>query len=187
MKPLAAALIVSGFACLGPVSAPAAEWPTRPVRIIAPATPGGAADTFGRILRDHFPDILGGRFFVENRAGAGGLIGAQATANAAGRLHLRDLERRLSRDRPGDEPQSGVSSAADFTHIAYIGGPPNVFVVNPASACGRCRSCGACARRPADRLRVPRRRDARPSHRRGLAQRAGIKLQQFPPGAARRR
>src|SRR5690348_3082052 len=62
--------------------ASAADWPARPVRIIAPATPGGAADTFGRMLADHLPDILGGKFFVENRAGAGGLIGAQAAANA---------------------------------------------------------------------------------------------------------
>ena len=44
--------------------ASAAEWPTRPVRIIAPATPGGAAYTFGRIVTDHLPDIRGGRFFV---------------------------------------------------------------------------------------------------------------------------
>jgi tripartite-type tricarboxylate transporter receptor subunit TctC len=72
---------LSVIAALG--SAAAADWPARPVRIIAPATPGGAADTFGRMLADHLPDILGGRFFVENRAGAGGLIGTAATAQAA--------------------------------------------------------------------------------------------------------
>jgi tripartite-type tricarboxylate transporter receptor subunit TctC len=75
---VAVALTVGSLGSL----ASAAEWLTRPVRIIAPATPGGAADTFGRLLADHLPDVLGGRFFVENRAGAGGLIGAQATANA---------------------------------------------------------------------------------------------------------
>jgi tripartite-type tricarboxylate transporter receptor subunit TctC len=110
----------------------AAEWPTRPVRIIAPATPGGAADTFGRILTDHLPDILGGRFFVENRAGAGGLIGAQATANAEpdGYTYVTSSVA-YHAIAPAMSPNPGFHPLRDFTHIAYIGGPPNVFVVNP--------------------------------------------------------
>ena len=125
---VAAALTVGPFGSL----ANAAEWPTRPVRIIAPATPGGAADTFGRILTDHLPDILGGRFFVENRAGAGGLIGAQATANAEpdGYTYVTSSVA-YHAIAPAMSPNPGFHPLRDFTHIAYIGGPPNVFVVNP--------------------------------------------------------
>src|SRR3981189_1972098 len=60
----------------------AADWPTRPVRIVAPSTPGGAADLFGRLMADHLGEILKERFYVDNRAGGGGLIGAQITARA---------------------------------------------------------------------------------------------------------
>src|SRR5258707_10566944 len=72
---------VLGMICLGAAPA-AAEWPSRPVRIIAPSSPGGAADTFARLLADHLAEIFKERFYVENRAGAGGLIGSQAAARA---------------------------------------------------------------------------------------------------------
>src|SRR5690349_24629743 len=61
----------------------ARDWPTRPIRIIAPSTPGGAADMFARLLCDYFSETFRERCFVENRAGAGGLIGTAATAQAA--------------------------------------------------------------------------------------------------------
>jgi tripartite-type tricarboxylate transporter receptor subunit TctC len=110
----------------------AADWPTRPVRIVAPATPGGAADTFARTLADNLPDILGGRFFVENRAGAGGLIGAQVTAAAEPDGHtLMTSSVAYHAIAPAVSPNPGFHPLRDFTHIVYIGGPPNVFVVNP--------------------------------------------------------
>src|SRR5215469_9868440 len=74
---VAAALVV-GFV----TAAQALDWPTRPVRIVAPSTPGGAADLFGRLLADKLGEILGERFYVDNRPGGGGLIGAQVTAHA---------------------------------------------------------------------------------------------------------
>src|SRR5262245_65712592 len=80
MKRLAMAL---ALICCRPVPALAADWPARPVRIIAPSTPGGAADMFARLLCDHFSETFRERCFVENRAGAGGLIGTAATAQAA--------------------------------------------------------------------------------------------------------
>ena len=128
-RSLAIALLA---AALLPVPAPAADWPSRPVRIVAPATPGGAADTFARILTDNLPDIVGGRFFVENRAGAGGLIGAQVTAAAEpdGATFMTSSVA-YQAIAPAVSPNPGFHPLRDFTHIAYIGGPPNVFVVNP--------------------------------------------------------
>jgi tripartite-type tricarboxylate transporter receptor subunit TctC len=110
----------------------AADWPTRPVRIIAPATPGGAADTFARILADHLPEMVGGRFFVDNRAGAGGLIGAQAAATAEpdGYTFVTSSVA-YHAIAPAVSANPGFHPLRDFTHVAYIGGPPNVFVVNP--------------------------------------------------------
>src|SRR4026208_1445132 len=78
---LAAALVLAvASSSIGPASA--ADWPTRPLRIIAPSTPGGAADMFGRLGSDHFRGGVHEPRFVESRAGAGGLIGMAAAAQA---------------------------------------------------------------------------------------------------------
>jgi tripartite-type tricarboxylate transporter receptor subunit TctC len=132
--PVVALAIVAALLAPLAVSPPAeaADWPSRPVRIVAPATPGGAADTFGRILADNLPDILGGRFFVENRAGAGGLIGAQVTAAAEPDGHtFMTSSIAYHAIAPAVSANPGFHPLRDFTHVAYIGGPPNVFVVNP--------------------------------------------------------
>src|SRR3982074_2802202 len=77
MKMRFAVALAFPIVCLG--SAAAADWPTRPIRIIAPSTPGGAADMFGRLLCEHFGETFHERCFVENRAGAGGLLRTAAT------------------------------------------------------------------------------------------------------------
>ena len=132
MKRLAVALML-GAVCIQPVAARAADWPTRPIRIIAPSTPGGAADMFARLLCEHFSETLHERCFVENRAGAGGLIGTAATAQAAPDGYtLTTSSTAYHVIAPVVSPNPGFDPIKDFTHIAYIGGPPNVFVVNPA-------------------------------------------------------
>ena len=113
--------------------AAAADWPTRPVRIIAPSTAGGAADMFARLLCDHFSETFRERCYVENRAGAGGLLGTAATAQAAADGYtLTTSSTAYHVIAPVVSPNPGFDPIKDFTHIAYIGGPPNVFVVNPA-------------------------------------------------------
>jgi tripartite-type tricarboxylate transporter receptor subunit TctC len=132
MKRLAVALML-GAVCIQPVAAHAADWPTRPIRIIAPSTPGGAADMFARLLCEQFSETLHERCFVENRAGAGGLIGTAATAQAAPDGYtLTTSSTAYHVIAPVVNPNPGFDPLKDFTHIAYVGGPPNVFVVNPA-------------------------------------------------------
>jgi tripartite-type tricarboxylate transporter receptor subunit TctC len=58
-------------------------WPTRTVRIISPFAPGGGSDTVARFLAAKLPEQMGSAFVVENRAGSGGLIGADVVAKAA--------------------------------------------------------------------------------------------------------
>jgi tripartite-type tricarboxylate transporter receptor subunit TctC len=133
---------------LGADAAPAADWPNRPVRIIAPATPGGAADTFGRILVEYLPELLGGRYFVENRPGAGGLIAAQITAAAEADGHtLMTSSVAYHAIAPAMSANPGFHPLRDFTHIAYIGGPPNVFVVNPGLGVRTLKDLIALAKR----------------------------------------
>jgi tripartite-type tricarboxylate transporter receptor subunit TctC len=125
---LLAAFLVAALAS----AAHAADWPTRPVRIVAPSTPGGAADLFGRLMADKLTQLLHQRFYVDNRAGGGGLIGAQIVAHAepdgytfvTSSVAYHAIEPAASLN-PGFDPMR------DATHVAYIGGPPNVFVVSP--------------------------------------------------------
>lgn len=61
----------------------AQEYPNRPVRLIVPFAAGGPADAFGRAVAQHLQEALRGNFIVENRPGAGSLIGTDAVAKAA--------------------------------------------------------------------------------------------------------
>src|SRR5438552_3231329 len=58
-------------------------WPTKPVRMIVPFTPGAASDVLGRILAERLSEIYGQQFVIDNRPGAGGLIGSELLKNAA--------------------------------------------------------------------------------------------------------
>src|SRR5438105_9641087 len=61
----------------------AQAWPARPVRMVTPIAPGGAADILARIVADRLTRALGQTFVVENLPGASGVVGAQAVARAA--------------------------------------------------------------------------------------------------------
>jgi tripartite-type tricarboxylate transporter receptor subunit TctC len=77
------AALVLGIALIQPGPARSEDWPTRTVKLIVPYPPGGNADIVGRIAAQALQADLGQPFVVENRAGAGGLIGAEAAAKAA--------------------------------------------------------------------------------------------------------
>ena len=62
--------------------AAAQDYPTKPVRIVVPFPPGAINDTVGRMVGNHLSNRLGKQFVVENRAGAGGVVGAELVANA---------------------------------------------------------------------------------------------------------
>jgi tripartite-type tricarboxylate transporter receptor subunit TctC len=61
----------------------AQDYPSRPVRIIVPFAPGGSADVFGRFLAQRLQEALGQTFVIDNRPGAGSVIGTDAVAKAA--------------------------------------------------------------------------------------------------------
>jgi len=64
-------------------SAQAQDYPSRPVRLIVPFAPGGSADVFGRFLAQRLQEAMGQNFIIDNRPGAGSVIGTDAVAKAA--------------------------------------------------------------------------------------------------------
>src|SRR5689334_20661103 len=76
--------LVSCALCL-PVATHAADaaWPSRPVRVIVPLTPGGGVDLIARVISDHYSQVFPQRFIVDNRPGAGGTIGIETVAKSA--------------------------------------------------------------------------------------------------------
>jgi tripartite-type tricarboxylate transporter receptor subunit TctC len=111
----------------------AQSWPTKSVRIVAPFAPGGAADTLGRIIAEPLSNAFHQQFYVENRGGAGGIIGAASVATAAPDGYTFVVSGIASHViAPSISPNPGYDPMRDFTHIAYLGGPPVVWIVHPS-------------------------------------------------------
>src|ERR1044072_7150552 len=108
-------------------------WPSRPVKIIAPFAPGGSADTLGRIVAKKLSEQLKESFVVENRPGAGGVVGAELVPNAAPDGYTLVVSGIASHviapQLPSGTPYDPMK---DFTHVALLGGPPAVLAVKPS-------------------------------------------------------
>jgi tripartite-type tricarboxylate transporter receptor subunit TctC len=110
----------------------AQTWPSRPVRLVVPFAPGGTADTLGRLVASKLAETFKETFVVENRAGAGGVIGSELVAKAepdgytlvVSGVASHAIAPAMSKNFPFDPLR-------DFTHIALFGGPPGVLVIYP--------------------------------------------------------
>jgi tripartite-type tricarboxylate transporter receptor subunit TctC len=126
----AAVLAAASLSC---GAALAQGWPAKTVRVVVPFAPGGTADTLGRLVSQKLGESLKENFVIENRGGAGGVIGSELVAKAApdgytlvvSGVASHCIAPALSKNFPFDPVR-------DFTHIALFGGPPGVLVVNPS-------------------------------------------------------
>jgi tripartite-type tricarboxylate transporter receptor subunit TctC len=131
---LLATLMLAGAATLLPtLPAQAETFPDKPVTLVIPFPPGGPTDAMARTLAAEMKDRLGQPMIVENRAGAGGNIGAEYVARAApdgqtllfGTSGPLAINASLYRKVSYDPVQS-------FAPVIQIGHLPNILVVNPA-------------------------------------------------------
>jgi tripartite-type tricarboxylate transporter receptor subunit TctC len=109
----------------------AQAWPNRPVRIVVPSPPAGGTDIVARVMAEHFSKAFKQQFFVENRPGAGNMIGIESVARAqndgytflmtASTLSLNSvLYKKVAYD-----------PIKDFAPITLAAKAPNVLIVNP--------------------------------------------------------
>src|SRR5688572_20509429 len=76
-------LVATVFALFAFTSVHAQDYPAKTVRVIVPFAPGGSNDIVGRILAAHLSERLGRQFVVDNRGGAGGLVGTEMVWKSA--------------------------------------------------------------------------------------------------------
>jgi tripartite-type tricarboxylate transporter receptor subunit TctC len=117
----------------GNAQASSSSWPTRPVKFIAPFAAGGTSDTLGRLAAEHLREKLHQQFFLENRVGAGGMIGSREVAVAEPDGYTFVISGIASHViAPAFSANPPYDGLRDFTHVAYLGGPPVVLVVHPS-------------------------------------------------------
>lgn len=128
---LAAAVALSALAG-APSSARAEDYPSRTVKIIVPQSPGGATDTFARAMGQKLSDLWKQPVVIENRAGAGGLIGTEFVAKAApdGYTLLVTYEGSQAIN-PSLYQNMPFDSVKDFQPIATIAVTPFLLIVRP--------------------------------------------------------
>ena len=126
--------IVAMLALLVAFPVHGADWPARPIHIVAPFGPAGAADKFARVLAEYLPAELKQPVVVENRGGGGGIVGSAQVARAEPDGYTLLISSLASQAiAPALNPNPGFDSLRDFTHIAYFGGPPIGWVVPSGS------------------------------------------------------
>ncbi len=110
-------------------------WPSKPVRIVVPFAPGGTTDILARVLAPELSKVFGQPFVVDNKAGAGGNIGAEIVAKSPadghtllmGTVGTHGINKSLYSKLPYD-PQK------DFAPVTLVAGVPNVMVMNAKRA-----------------------------------------------------
>ncbi len=124
---IAAALIGAA-----PTAARADDYPTKPVRIVVPFAPGGSTDQLARLVADRMSQAWNRQFVVENRAGAGGNIGAASVATAEPDGHT------LVMGSIGTHatnsliyPKMPYDTVADFAPVTQVANVPLILVVHP--------------------------------------------------------
>ncbi len=133
---LVAALALSSFMGAGCMPAAAqSAWPNKPVRIIVPFTPGGTTDILARAIAPELSRAFGHNFIVENRAGAGGNLGADVVAKSPpdgytlvmGTVGTHGINKALYDKMPFDPVK-------DFAPVTLVASVPNVMVMNTERA-----------------------------------------------------
>ncbi len=126
MTGLAAGVLLASFTGAFDHAA-AQDYPTRPITLIVPYPPGGGVDIMGRLVGQRLAAVLGQQVVIENRAGAGGMIGTRDIAKAAPdgyTLGMMLTGISLS-------PNTGYDVNKDFTPIGIVASTPIFIVANP--------------------------------------------------------
>src|SRR5258708_9208274 len=134
-----AILCAAGVAC-------AQDEPTKPIRVIVPLTPGSGADIAGRIVAKYLGDAFKQPVLVENRPGAGGIIGTQAMLNADADGYTLMVQSASHAANPAIYKSLPYDPLKDIVDVALIGNTPYVMIAAKGGAYPTLKSLIEAAR-----------------------------------------
>jgi hypothetical protein len=114
----------------------AQDWPSRPIRLIVPFTPGGPVDVVARLLAERLRDLLGQPVLIENRAGAGGSLGVRQVATSPPDGTALVLTSSSLAIWPAMHPQGGLDPRQDLTPISLVADIATTIVARPGGPLG---------------------------------------------------
>ncbi len=132
---LAVTLAASGIAFAQPVSTPAGPWPSKPVRLMVGASPGGGTDIIARMLGDKLTAVFGQPFLVENRPGAANTIASDVTAKSPPDGYTLLVGTNTAQAIAPHIMKLGFDPVKDLTPIALLVVVPNVVSSTQHLAC----------------------------------------------------
>lgn len=109
----------------------AQEYPSKPIRLIVPYAPGGSSDILARLFGQRLGETMGQTFVVDNRPGAGGMIGTAILARAPGDGHTLILQDMPHTINPAVHDKVPYDPVTDFTPITLIARAPQWLFVHP--------------------------------------------------------
>lgn len=127
-----AVLAVLSAAPVAATAAQAAPYPSRPIRFIVPYAPGGNGDIVSRIVGSRLGTALGQQVVIDNRAGAGGNVGAEIAAHAPPDGHTIVLGTNTHVINMSLYAKPGYDLMKDFAPIALVSSAPMVLIVHPS-------------------------------------------------------
>ncbi|OLC69418.1 MAG: hypothetical protein AUH79_01410 [Betaproteobacteria bacterium 13_1_40CM_4_64_4] len=133
-KRSSAALVLAAAAlvALGASAARAQDYPSRPVRVVVPFSPGGAVDGPMRVIAQELSRRLGQQVIVDNKPGAGATIGTDVVAKSSADGYTLLLASQTNAISATLYPKLPYDPIEDFTPISLIGREPGVLVVHPS-------------------------------------------------------
>jgi tripartite-type tricarboxylate transporter receptor subunit TctC len=129
-----------------------AAWPARPVRMIVPMAPGGSTDVMGRLIARALQDVLKQSFVIENRSGAGSLIGTEAAMNAPADGYTLLVNGMPHTIVPAVAPRAPYDPVRNFTPISTLGVAAMVMFVNKDMPARSAREFVELSREKPDRF-----------------------------------
>src|SRR5205809_3587450 len=110
----------------------AQPYPSKPIRVIVPFSPGGPVDVVMRLLSPRMTEMLGQPLGIENKTGAGGNLGFKKAARAPAAGYTVLATSSSFAVIPALSPDAGYNPEKDFIAVAVVASQPNFIVVNAA-------------------------------------------------------
>ena len=152
-KPALLPLMAAACAFVLTAAVAAQDYPTKPIRMIIPFPPGGGSDVTGRVVATALSERLGRQVVVDNRAGAGGVIGSELAANAPRDGYTLLMVSLAHAVNPWLYDLKGrYHPIKSFAPVAIIAASPIVLVVNPSVPVNSVADLVALAKKQPGRL-----------------------------------